>query len=59
MRTLSLNLREYPSWSTLEIKSCAQIPWNMEAGPDKDHNKSGGKDTGPSRDLSHVGMDSP
>ena len=32
---------------------------NMEAGPDKDHNELEGKDMGPSRDLSHVGADSP
>jgi len=31
---------------------------NMEAGPDKDHNESGGKDTGPSHDLLHIGADS-
>ena len=32
---------------------------NMEAGPDKDHNESGGKDTGPSHDFLYVGADSP
>ena len=31
---------------------------NMEAGPDKDYNKSGDKNTGPSHNLSHIGMDS-
>ncbi len=27
----------------------------MEAGPDKDHNESGGKNIGPSHDLLHIG----
>ena len=31
-QTLSLSLREYPSWSILEIKSHAQIPWKHGGG---------------------------